>query len=309
MQQLCNSFEVLCGMGSSRRGRVLFYTHVLFLYCYHRIEAYLERDKMSFPLELFEEINPWLTIILALTTVLGFVLMIVFYMKGKRERKPYYDIISFNLVQGLVNRVDSLEMFYSGELIENLTVTRVALWNGGRETINDRDIVSIDPPRARAKEGCKILSAQVLYATPTNQFGLEMAEDHSNVVFNFDYMDKDEGMVVQLFHTGISSRDVEVCGKIKGAGQITRVYVENPSISLRIFRCVFYLAVLIIGYAGFRRLAEVSRLLSLVPIFLSLLFVSYSVKETEVQRKRIPNDFTEYFDRLKFYWKFKDRKH
>lgn len=255
------------------------------------------------------EIDSWLTIILALTTIISFFLMIIFYFKSKREKIPYYDIISLNLVQELVSKVDSLEMSYSGELIETLTVTRVAFWNGGRETINNQDIVGSDPPRVRAKEGCRILSAQILYATPANQFGLEMAEDQSNVIFNFNYIDKDEGMIVQLFHTGKSSEDAEVCGRIKGAGTITRVYTENPSLSLRVPRYVTYLIILFFGYSAFIRFWETFRLASFVSLCASLLLIAYLVVKTEVLRKRVPRDFVEYFDRLKFYWIFKDRKY
>jgi hypothetical protein len=255
------------------------------------------------------EIDSWLTIILALIAIISFFLMIIFYFKSKKEKIPYYDIINLNLVQDLVSKVDSLEMSYSGELIETLTVTRVAFWNGGRETINNQDIVGSDPPRVRAKEGCRILGAQILYATPANQFRLEMAEDQSNVILNFNYIDKDEGMIAQLFHTGKSSEDTEVCGRIKGAGTITRVYTENPSLSLRVPRYVTYLIILLFGYSAFMRFWETLRLASFISLFVSLLLIAYLVVETEVLRKRVPRDFVEYFDRLKFYWIFKDRKY
>ena len=49
---------------------------------------------------------------------------------------------------------------------------------------------------------------------------LELASDSLSVKLMFDYIEKDEGMVVQLTHTGSSSHDVNLSGTIIGSKEI-----------------------------------------------------------------------------------------
>ncbi len=39
---------------------------------------------------------------------------------------------------------------------------------------------------------------------------------------NFGYLDKNEGAVFQLLHTGKSGQDIEIHGRIKSFGEITQ---------------------------------------------------------------------------------------
>ena len=43
-------------------------------------------------------------------------------------------------------------------------------------------------------------------------------EDRRVVNINFDYCRKNEGVVVELYHTGSSNEDVKIAGTIKGVG-------------------------------------------------------------------------------------------
>ena len=119
-------------------------------------------------------------------------------------------------------------MLYSRQTIENLTVTKLAFWNGGRETINNQDIASIDPLAVYVKSGYKILSAKVLSSkNSSNQFSITTADDKSNMKLHFEYLDKNDGGVIQFLHTGKSSDDIEVRGTIKGAGKPINKSVRN----------------------------------------------------------------------------------
>ena len=85
---------------------------------------------------------------------------------------PFYANRSINIVEDLVSRFESLKMLYSGQPIKNLTVTKTAFWNGGRDTIKGEDVASADPLSVHVKKGCKILNAKILYIkNPANQFG------------------------------------------------------------------------------------------------------------------------------------------
>ena len=75
----------------------------------------------------------------------------------------------------------------------------------------------------RVKGEHKILDASVLFRkNDANQFSIEPCDDEMCVLVRFDYLDHNEGGVIQVLHTGKGSSDIEVCGTIKGAGKLER---------------------------------------------------------------------------------------
>jgi len=154
-------------------------------------------------------------------------LAILLYFKAKKTKSPRYAKRSMNIVRDLASKIESLELSYRGKKIETATVTRVLFWNAGRETIHRADIAEADPLIITTKEGCEILDARVTQMKkPANLFNAVLGEG-SKVRIGFDYIDKNEGAVIQLIHTGRSSDDIQVLGTIKGAGR--PVYRPAPA--------------------------------------------------------------------------------
>jgi len=117
-------------------------------------------------------------------------------------------------------------MLYAGQGIENLTATKILFWNAGRETIDSEDVA--EKISVHAKNGYKILNASVVEEKETaNKFWVP-SYDQSQAQLDFEYIDKDQGAVVQILHTGKSSEDLEIRGTIKGAGKLTRVPIMHP---------------------------------------------------------------------------------
>ena len=196
------------------------------------------------------ETNPWWGFVGFIMAILGFASAIIIYIKVKNVKSPCYAVQSRNIVRDLVSKIDSLEMLYSGKPIENLTVTKIAFWNAGRDTINSQDIASTDPLTVHVKKGCKILDTKVLYTKKlVNLFSITTADDQSNITLNFEYLDKDEGAVIQILHTGKSSEDIEIRGTIKGAGKLAQKHVPRlrgdiplfPSLPNKMRRLIFAL--------------------------------------------------------------------
>ncbi|MDD5447112.1 MAG: hypothetical protein PHY36_04435 [Methanocellales archaeon] len=181
---------------------------------------------MSIFLEFVQwlEANYWSIIVSAIISIPSLVVAIILYIKSKKVKLPHYSIRSTNIVRDLVSRLQHLQMLYSGQEIENLTATKIAFWNKGRDTINSQDIASADPLIISIKDGYKILDAKIIYTKNTaNQFSVIPSDDRSYVKMHFDYLDKDDGAIIQILHTGKSSKDIEFCGKIKGSDKLTRV--------------------------------------------------------------------------------------
>lgn len=167
--------------------------------------------------------NPWLTISSVLVGIVGLILAIGFYLKSRKMKIPCYASRSINVVRDLISKFETLEIRYSGATIENLTITKLAFWNAGQETINNSDIASADPLLVRAKEEYKILDAKVIYArNAPNQFSIALEESQKLLSLSFDYLDREEGAVIQIIHTGTENDHIEVSGTIKGAGKLHR---------------------------------------------------------------------------------------
>lgn len=55
-----------------------------------------------------------------------------------------------------------------------------------------------------------------------NSFTVEISNDGKAVAINFDYFDCNEGVILQVFHTGNSSNNISLIGRIKSVNRIKR---------------------------------------------------------------------------------------
>ena len=174
--------------------------------------------------------NPWFALLSFLIAIIGVITAVFFYYRGKKVKSPCYAIQSFNIVRDLVSKIESLEMLYDGTPIKNLTVTKIAFWNAGRDTINSEDIPTTKPLIIRTRGESKILDAKVhSMKNPANRLSISTSEDQLSSKIEFEYLDKGEGGVFQLIHTDINDQSIEVHGLIKGAGSPTKKYIPFNS--------------------------------------------------------------------------------
>lgn len=74
----------------------------------------------------------------------------------------------------------------------------------------------------KINDGFSIIDAKVIYeSNPSNDFHIELSEDAKSIQINFDYIDYEDGIVIQLYHTGNSNEDLSFTGKIKTVKSIT----------------------------------------------------------------------------------------
>jgi hypothetical protein len=173
--------------------------------------------------------SPWFALALA---VVGFVITsatsIYFYRKSKKERVPRYAMISNNIIRD-IPPMQELKVTYRGQIVENFTVTRVMFWNDGRETIRRNDVA--EQLTIKPKGNYKILDARKTEDNNNpSQFDVSMADD-GLVRCNFLYMDKDQGCIIQVSHTGKEDDDIEMTGTIMSARKLSRKYID-----IRVYR-------------------------------------------------------------------------
>ena len=165
--------------------------------------------------------NPWLNLIFFLLAVIGIVFGMLSYFKTKKSRKPTYRIRTFNLIKE-INKIDSVSILYKGENIENLSVSRIAIWNSGKETINKTDVAQNDRFRIEIDNSASILDYKLtLQKNEANGFKLNKADDNC-IIIDFDYFDYNEGIIIELYHTATNSSNITLKGSFKGTKKIIR---------------------------------------------------------------------------------------
>lgn len=156
-------------------------------------------------------------------TIISIFLTVFFYFKSRRKRVPFYSCRSTRLIQRDVNQINCLEVFYDKRKLTALTITKLAFWNNGRDTISKTDIAEKDRVRVQIKEAYEILSCEVIAQTKeANNVVVSMADDRKSVSISFDYLDYKEGVVLKIRHTGSESEDLEIKGSIKAVKSIQR---------------------------------------------------------------------------------------
>jgi len=56
-----------------------------------------------------------------------------------------------------LSKINSINVLYHGSKIENLSISRIAIWNAGKKAINSTDIVKKDKFRIEIDKEFKIL--------------------------------------------------------------------------------------------------------------------------------------------------------
>jgi hypothetical protein len=207
--------------------------------------------------------NPIFNIISFSLAIIGIILSFYFYHKGKRSRIPTYMLRTINLVKEGINKIERVEILFSGKKINNLSITKIALWNDGKETINQSDVAANDPLKIIIDNDFEILDAEIIFKKNTaNDFKIDISENKKSVNIEFDYFDYEEGIVMQLSHTGPSSSNLKIVGTVKtvkkivekeGTNRVFPSFIYRPfernakEISIKLIRNAVKWAFIILG--------------------------------------------------------------
>ncbi len=166
----------------------------------------------------------WEKVIAVAGALIG-VIGLYFGVKGWKRKKPYYLICSNNIFKGLEHTIPDVEVKFPGygQPVKSLTVTKIAFWNAGNETIKKQDVVKEDQITIRGKDGVVFLSSSIIdVVSPHNKLDCKLNQDRSIVTITFEYLDHNQGGNIQVFHTGVSNADIFMQGTIIGGSPIRR---------------------------------------------------------------------------------------
>ena len=168
--------------------------------------------------------------------IIGAVLTCIFYRRSHRSKEPCWSVRNNVLVEGYSSKIGKLDIRFKDEQVENLSIARIAFWNQGAETLDRHDIETINPLRIEADEEIEILDVSVsLTNSSSSQFETELVNDRKSAKLDFAYLDKGQGAIVQIIHTGIKESDIQIVGDIKSVKEIKKKNVLMPNTFLTSF--------------------------------------------------------------------------
>jgi hypothetical protein len=110
-----------------------------------------------------------------------------------------------------------VKIFFDDRIVTQLTKTYLVIWNPGKALIRGSDIVAGDPPRCEFSSDSEILDVRIVKATKTtNKASATISQEKtSEAHFTFDYLDPEDGVVLELLHTA-PQRFPTVTGSVRG---------------------------------------------------------------------------------------------
>ncbi|HBB02752.1 MAG: hypothetical protein US89_C0009G0066 [Candidatus Peregrinibacteria bacterium GW2011_GWF2_38_29] len=160
--------------------------------------------------------------------IIGIIIGIIFYIKSKKEKLPFYYLENCHVLQE-IEKIQKIQINYDRKRIENLTITKLVIWNNGKETIQKTDIAKNNPLRITANNNAKILYAKILYQDNVNN-NFQLQQKNNEIYINFDYFDNEEGAIIEIHHTGIKKEDLIINGAFKGVKKLSNIRSSESKI-------------------------------------------------------------------------------
>ena len=169
--------------------------------------------------ELMNNAYAWL--FLAFCTI-AVCLISMYGLTNKRKKEIMYLRNTYSVIQKGENIIPELNIEYKNRKITDFNITKYVIWNGGNEVLERNNMV-IEKPLQIVSENKNtvILDAQIIKVSEqTNRISIRSMEDNK-IELEFEYIEPENGAVIQVLHTG--KADLKVEGKIKGGKAIKNI--------------------------------------------------------------------------------------
>lgn len=174
-----------------------------------KVREYMEALKTFFS-------QAWVGVLVGVLA--GFLIAFLFYRASRIGPRPSYQLKALRLIAKDERALpEEVEILFKGMSVPRLTKTHVIFWNSGKAMLDGKEIVVDDPLRLEFSKEAQVLRARIAKATnKTNKFEVKINDKSPNeVVCNFDYLNAEDGAVIELLHTD-EERYPIVQGTIRG---------------------------------------------------------------------------------------------
>lgn len=157
--------------------------------------------------------NPLVDVILG--AILSALFSIFLFYKNRQHKIPMFSYSTKNLLSKYISNYKGLRIKYNEVEVESLNVTKLFFWNKGRASIRREDIAELDPIRFFVGDDSMIVDYGIIGKSDESiNVQINISDDNKYLKLDFDYINHNEGFVIQLFHTK-DDCDFNVLGTIK----------------------------------------------------------------------------------------------
>lgn len=221
--------------------------------------------------DFFSGNNFWLNLLFLFLAVFGILVTIIIYYISIKRKICVYNIATFNLIGNKLKSISDLEIKFKNQLIKNLSVSYVSIWNNGNDVIDKNDFANLKPLTISTTDDNKIYYYNIGYIkNPINNF--LFTHDQSNIIINFDYFAKAEGFVIQIYHSGLSNENLIISGLVKGGEVIKQGGYEKGKTIINLFKRIVHFVEIFVKFISpnIKFLRELLSFIIVVPILLIL---------------------------------------
>lgn len=187
-------------------------------------------------LKEFLENKLWLNVIFFVLAIAGIIATILTSALSKRKKQLLYNHQSINFIEDQLKKIEGLEISYNGQKVDNLSASEIAIWNQGRGIINKNDFAKLKLLQIEALNDGEILQFETEYMKDSdNDFEVILNGNRKILNIYFDFLAKNDGIIIKILHTGKKELFLKVTGKVKGYGDI-----QKANLSVKDFRWNFY---------------------------------------------------------------------
>lgn len=145
------------------------------------------------------------------------ILGVILTIRSIKKMKPSYSVRNIKLFSEKIQTIDDLNVLWQGKPLKNLTLSRVLIWNRGREPIRRADIAPADCIRIGVDPESEIIACKVdKCSNNSNNFHARI--ENKIVVVDFDFISFKEGAIIDIYHTGTIHDQIFFSGTIIGIG-------------------------------------------------------------------------------------------
>ena len=213
--------------------------------------------------------------------IIGIIIALILFIKGKRIKSIKFCIKNDPLIKDFDRQIEKLNIEYSGKQIKTFTITKIAFWNNGTETLNRSDIPINDKFTISIDNDFDILDASIIQeSNKSNAITINFLDDKKMLLIDFEYIDKNEGFVLQLFHNDIKSDHISINGTIKGFGKISKGLIKRDTLQIFIKELFSPLFISIMTFSTIHLYLYINVFLLILPfiLFTSLLaYIKYKI--------------------------------
>lgn len=183
------------------------------------------------PIKHFISNNPEIVVIatffLAISSI---ILTALFYKLSKPRRLLAYATRTFRVVPVKRIKLKRLQTTYNGYPVESLSVTWVAVWNAGNESIRRGDVATKAPPIIYAGDGITLFETDIV-ETSTEANNVSLTPVYTPITgsaISFDFLDPGDGAVFSVVHDGSKVTDIRLNGEVIG-GRLRRTVAHGET--------------------------------------------------------------------------------